>query len=96
VIGSTTLSERIVAGGAGAGAPFDSTTVFEIGSITKVFTALLLADMANKGEVSLDDLATHRSGLPRMADDMWAVSHPDSQFANYPEERLWRSLIATN
>src|SRR6187431_693442 len=47
--------ERIIAGGTGAGAGFDSTTMFEIGSITKVFTALLLADMANKGEVSLDD-----------------------------------------
>jgi CubicO group peptidase (beta-lactamase class C family) len=104
--------ERIVAGGTGAGAAVDSTTLFEIGSITKVFTALLLADMANKGEVSLDDpaakylpaghrmperggrpitltdLATHRSGLPRMADDMWAVSHPDGQFADYTEERL--------
>src|SRR5512143_517917 len=30
-------------------------TVFEIGSITKVFTSLVLADMAVKGEVSLDD-----------------------------------------
>lgn len=104
--------ERIVAGGTGAGAGFDAATLFEIGSITKVFTALLLADMANKGEVSLDDpaamylpaghrmperggrpitltdLATHRSGLPRMADDMWAVSHPDGQFADYTEERL--------
>ena len=104
--------ERIVAGGTGAGAGFDATTVFEIGSITKVFTALLLADMADKGEVSLDDpaakylpaghrmperggrpitltdLATHRSGLPRMADDMWAISHPDGQFADYTEERL--------
>ena len=30
-------------------------TVFEIGSATKVFTALLLADMAAKGEVKLDD-----------------------------------------
>jgi CubicO group peptidase (beta-lactamase class C family) len=29
--------------------------VFEIGSITKVFTALLLCDMAASGEVSLDD-----------------------------------------
>jgi len=104
--------ERIVAGGTGAGAAFDSTTLFEIGSITKVFTALLLADMANKGEVSLDDpaakylpaghkmperggrpitltdLATHRSGLPRIADDMWAISHPDGEFADYTEERL--------
>jgi CubicO group peptidase (beta-lactamase class C family) len=64
-------------------------TIFEIGSITKVFTALLLADMVEHGEVALDDpvrkylpngvtvpsrgrrditlsdLATHTSGLPR-------------------------------
>ncbi len=33
----------------------DGNTVFEIGSVTKVFTALVLADMAVKGEVSLDD-----------------------------------------
>ena len=69
--------------------PVTSETVFEIGSITKVFTALLLADMARRGEVGLDDpaarhlpgdfhlpvvdgrqitltdLATHTSGLPR-------------------------------
>src|ERR1051325_10969913 len=30
-------------------------TVFEIGSITKVFTSLLLADMVQRGEVALDD-----------------------------------------
>ena len=30
-------------------------TVFEIGSVTKVFTAMLLADMARKGEVSVTD-----------------------------------------
>lgn len=30
-------------------------TVYEIGSITKVFTSLVLADMVVKGEVSLDD-----------------------------------------
>jgi D-alanyl-D-alanine-carboxypeptidase/D-alanyl-D-alanine-endopeptidase len=69
--------------------PVTSETVFEIGSITKVFTALLLAEMARRGEVALDDpvsrhlpgnfhlpvldgrqitladLATHTSGLPR-------------------------------
>src|SRR3954447_11443984 len=33
----------------------DGDTVFEIGSITKVFTSLLLADMVEKGEVKLDD-----------------------------------------
>ena len=64
-------------------------TIFEIGSITKVFTAFLLADMVERGEVALSDpvrkylpasvmvpsrrgrdislvdLATHTSGLPR-------------------------------
>lgn len=33
----------------------DAHTVFEIGSITKVMTALLLADMAARGEVAVDD-----------------------------------------
>jgi CubicO group peptidase (beta-lactamase class C family) len=35
--------------------PLDGDTVFEIGSITKVFTSLLLADMVERGEVKLDD-----------------------------------------
>jgi CubicO group peptidase (beta-lactamase class C family) len=33
----------------------DGDTVFEIGSITKVFTALLLQDMVERGEMKLDD-----------------------------------------
>jgi CubicO group peptidase (beta-lactamase class C family) len=33
----------------------DENTVFEIGSVTKLFTAVLLADMARRDEVSLDD-----------------------------------------
>lgn len=37
------------------GRPVDEHTVFEIGSITKVFTALALADMAVHGLVGLDD-----------------------------------------
>lgn len=42
-------------GKAGSGKPLDSKSVFEIGSITKVFTSTLLAEMAQRGEVSLDD-----------------------------------------
>jgi CubicO group peptidase (beta-lactamase class C family) len=37
------------------GRALDGDTVFEIGSITKVFTALLLAEMTARGEVALDD-----------------------------------------
>ncbi|MEZ6083812.1 MAG: serine hydrolase domain-containing protein [Phycisphaerae bacterium] len=33
----------------------DGDTVYEIGSITKAFTGILLADMVTKGEVALDD-----------------------------------------
>ncbi|MBV9063228.1 MAG: serine hydrolase [Alphaproteobacteria bacterium] len=36
----------------------DADTVYDIGSITKVFTALVLADMARHGEVALDDPVT--------------------------------------
>jgi D-alanyl-D-alanine-carboxypeptidase/D-alanyl-D-alanine-endopeptidase len=35
--------------------PLDGETVFEIGSITKVLTALLLADMVERGEVAFGD-----------------------------------------
>jgi serine-type D-Ala-D-Ala carboxypeptidase/endopeptidase len=37
--------------------PVNGDTVFDVGSITKVFTALLLAEVAQHGEVSLDDPA---------------------------------------
>lgn len=54
---------RIITYGAAAksgGPALDGDTVFEIGSVTKVFTSLLLADAANRGEVSLTDpIATY-------------------------------------
>jgi serine-type D-Ala-D-Ala carboxypeptidase/endopeptidase len=37
--------------------PVDGDTIFEIGSISKVFTSLVLADMLNRKEVTLDDPA---------------------------------------
>jgi D-alanyl-D-alanine-carboxypeptidase/D-alanyl-D-alanine-endopeptidase len=37
------------------GPPVTADTRFEMGSLTKTFTALLLADMATRGEVSYDD-----------------------------------------
>ena len=103
---------RFVAGGTGVAAKVDRDTLFEIGSISKVFTALILADMVNKGEVSLDDpaakylpaghhmptrngrqitlrdLSTHRSGLPRMPDDMGRADGVDDPFADYSEAKL--------
>lgn len=86
---------RVVAHGErdqGDPAALNGDTVLEVGSITKVFTALLLADMVQRGEVTLDDpvakhlptrvperggrqitlrdLATHTSGLPRDPSNM--------------------------
>jgi len=67
-------------------------TLFEVGSLTKVFTALLLTDKVQRGEaalsdpvakfvppgvkidgsITLEDLATHTSGLPRMPSNFTA------------------------
>ena len=64
VLGCRAGGERRVVGhgrlGTGAEDAPDGGTIFEIGSITKVFTGLLLADLAEQGIVGLDDpLASH-------------------------------------
>ena len=51
---------RVVAygrSGAADGRPLDGDTIFQIGSVSKSFVALVLADMVLKGEVKLDDPA---------------------------------------
>ncbi len=94
--------------------PIDENTIFEIGSVTKVFTTLILADMVEKGEVNLNDpidkflpegvstpskngrtitlfdLATHSSGLPRMPDN-FPISDMNEQF-QYDREEMYDSL----
>jgi CubicO group peptidase (beta-lactamase class C family) len=86
---------------------------FEIGSITKVFTGLLLAEAVVRGELRLDDaveaqlgfplrdsvgqplryvdLATHRSGLPRLAPNMKSANEADP-YADYRDAQLLEAL----
>src|SRR6516162_6857992 len=51
---------RVVAYGhlaSGDSRTLDGDTIFEIGSVSKVFTSLLLADMVKRKEVTVDDPA---------------------------------------
>jgi serine-type D-Ala-D-Ala carboxypeptidase/endopeptidase len=89
----------------------DSGSVFQIGSVTKAFTGLLLADSAARGEVQLSDpgtdylpgaspgrvtlveLATHTSGLPRLPPGLliYALLRPRNPYASYPESSFLRA-----
>ena len=105
-------------GGFGGASP---QTIFQVGSVTKVFTALLLASLAERGEVSLPDpaasylpdgergggnpdlagpgkvtladLATHTSGLPRLPPGLpwYSLLSPRDPYARYPASRLVRA-----
>ena len=100
---------------AGKPEPLDPDTIFEIGSITKSFTGILLADMVRRREVALDDpvrkylpetvrlpkdgdreitlvdLATQRSGLARLPDNM-KPADPDDPYVDYTAEQLYAFL----
>jgi D-alanyl-D-alanine-carboxypeptidase/D-alanyl-D-alanine-endopeptidase len=85
-------------------------SIFEIGSVTKTFTALTLAQMVMQKKVTLDepvrellpagwvakpageeisllDLATHHSGLPRLPDNL-KPANPADPYADYGPEQL--------
>lgn len=95
--------------------PLDGNTVFEIGSISKVFTSVLLADMVRRGDVALDDpvakylpatvsvperaghkitlvdLATHSSGLPRMPSNFKPKDN-GNPYADYTVDQMYQFL----
>ena len=78
--------QDMAAGGFGGAGP---QTIFQIGSVTKVFTALLLADMAERSEVQLSDLAA--SYLASPAEDGPALADLATHTSGLP--RLPRGLL---
>jgi serine-type D-Ala-D-Ala carboxypeptidase/endopeptidase len=88
----------------------DASTIFEIGSITKIFTATILAGEVNKNtlslnqkisncfnfpvskscsEITLKQLATHSSGLPRLANNFWpSVTDRNNPYISYNDQKL--------
>jgi serine-type D-Ala-D-Ala carboxypeptidase/endopeptidase len=99
----------------GQNAEVNGDTVFEIGSVSKVFTALLLQEMVdssevklddpigkylppsvktptrNRREITLEDLATQTSGLPRMPDN-FAPKDGANPYADYTVEQMYDFL----
>ena len=93
----------------------DADTLFEIGSVTKVFTSLLLADAVgrlavnfedpaskfvpegkripahSRGEITLQHLATHTSGLPAMPTN-FRPKDPANPYADYTVDDLYEFL----
>ncbi|EEF60340.1 serine hydrolase [Pedosphaera parvula] len=94
-------------------------TLFEIGSVSKVLTASLLADMVQRGEVKLDDpvskylptsvhmptrngkeitlldLATQSSGLPRLPDNLESADERNP-YVDYTVDQLYEFLSDYN
>lgn len=93
-----------------------SNSIFQIGSVRKVFTALLLADAVSRGEVALDmplaaclpgttvpgpitleHLATHSSGLPRLPPGLRrdALRHRMDPYRDVTADTLLSALSIT-
>ena len=116
VIDAHGISTAVIGSSDVPGVSMNRDTVFEIGSIDKVLNALMLADMAARGEVSFDDpvakylpssvklhvrgrpitlndLATYRSGLPNMPGNLppqwWTLPNP---YADYTQDKLYAFL----
>ncbi len=89
-------------------------SLFEIGSITKTFTGLLLAQMVEQGKVKIDepvrlllpagvvakpdgpeitlvDLSSQHSGLPRMPDN-FKPNDPQNPYADYTPKLLYEEI----
>lgn len=97
----------------------DGKLVYEIGSITKVFTGICLARMVKEEKAKLSDaipgympdsvklpeplkkltllqLATHTSGLPRLPNNLFAtVKKQDDPYVNYTAADLLKALEST-
>jgi D-alanyl-D-alanine-carboxypeptidase/D-alanyl-D-alanine-endopeptidase len=93
----------------------DGDTIFEIGSVTKVFTSLVLADMVCRKEVAFSDpaakylpedvrmpersgksitlldLSTHSSGLPRLPGNL-KMDDPLNPYAGFSVNDLYQFL----
>ena len=92
-------------------------TIFEIGSISKVFTSILLAEAVREKRadfadpvsthlaelplkkhsplhtITLTELATHTSGLPRLPMDLTQGLDKENPYRHYDEQRLQQSLL---
>jgi serine-type D-Ala-D-Ala carboxypeptidase/endopeptidase len=111
-------NSRVIAYGEtikGSGIAPDGNTLYEIGSISKVFTCVLLASLIQSDDVKLKDplqkylppsvavpvydgkpitlehLATHTSGLPRMPDN-FEPADSLNPYADYSVERMYAFL----
>jgi CubicO group peptidase (beta-lactamase class C family) len=102
---------------ASLGKEYSEETPFEVGSVSKIFTALLLDDMVTKGEVTLqttvgdilpdvkmreevaaitlEQLATHSSGLERMPPNLGTlhiILHAKNPYQKYNRQKLHKAL----